>query len=404
MPDPFRRKSKRALHLSTIVFWSALEAACGSSSKNEETTSPRSNDTVDVSTQTTTSSPNNPPAPNPQSQPTDPSTQKWSVGLGLQNLGNTCFANASHKLLANLTDAPSAFDPSLDPEINQDLSTASQQTQDRISLKKAMFPLFKGMAENHQLLLDNQEPIDHQYFEQESSTLFSNIKDSYYALTNEKIPGDQSDAAEYIRFLLDRLAYGKMIDMQDWISCPSSYTNLTPVYHQSVLSLGIDTSPTSRNVMEALQFLLQGSFIDDYTPPPGRKQTCLQQPFFISARGKIPDQLIIQLLRFKKDITGKVLSKIETPVQISQQIQISLYDAPADNKSQPTTIHTTKTFNIKVVVGHSGSLAGGHCFAYVYEPQLKQWFLHNDSSVSPLQEQEVSHQTATAGYLLLYTK
>mmetsp|Transcript_153446 Transcript_153446/g.490475 ORF Transcript_153446/g.490475 Transcript_153446/m.490475 type:complete len:329 (+) Transcript_153446:550-1536(+) len=117
----------------------------------------------------------------------------------------------------------------------------------------------------------------------------------------------------------------------------------------------------------------------------------------------LPSQLIIHLKRFGRDRIDGPLTKIDTPVEFSVDLDLQAYLAQPDMDA---------SYELYGVVNHHGSLGGGHYTANVFvtstsddgegpTPPGGEWFNFNDSRASQASVEDLDHR---AGYILFYRR
>lgn len=103
---------------------------------------------------------------------------------------------------------------------------------------------------------------------------------------------------------------------------------------------------------------------------------------------KLPDILIVTIKRFNN--MGK---KNNQHVKIFPEICMEHYCAGPDK-------HRSK-YKLKAICNHTGSVSGGHYYAYCYSDKKKEWFLANDAMIRPIRTTTISTSQA---YCLFYEK
>ena len=103
-----------------------------------------------------------------------------------------------------------------------------------------------------------------------------------------------------------------------------------------------------------------------------------------------PNVLVIQLKRFENN--KGTLTKISTPVSFPVELNIEPFITPIHKRGK-------YTYSLYAVANHSGSVNGGHYYAYCKNSIDKKWYEFNDSSAKEMKESEVMSRNA---YILFY--
>ena len=124
---------------------------------------------------------------------------------------------------------------------------------------------------------------------------------------------------------------------------------------------------------------------------------------------RLPPILMIQLKRFKYAMSNvgrsrqsfgrqKIDAYVDFPVK-DLDVSEYLLDSVKDHIDNPAKMH----YKLLGVVNHSGTADFGHYYAYCRDGynDNDNWFEYNDSSVSPVREEEVVTKNA---YVLIYRR
>lgn len=289
-----------------------------------------------------TSSPSDGNASNPSlsNEPTDGflnsvSSAQLSQALGTANLGNTCFANSVHKILWKyLGNTFIAANAPQNNELQINFYKFMEALNVRLDmLKKDITHLDKEIA---------KDP----HFSNSLDQIFDNIRDELIArggtgdINGSILKVHQANANSYLEKLLD------IIDF--------NYIN-----RNSILTLGMLLNNKSSTFQEN---------IDNRLNDP----TFLKNELVVNDFPNTPNKIIISMSRgfvHKPEGTTKSTNRLE----FSDKILLNFYD-------QDLTEIVKKNFKVKGFALHSGSLYGGHYFAYLEENGV--WFKHNDSQVT----------------------
>jgi len=102
---------------------------------------------------------------------------------------------------------------------------------------------------------------------------------------------------------------------------------------------------------------------------------------------KLPQVLLIHLKRFTQS-REKMTHLVKYPLSNFSLAEFVI-----------NAVEKNTTYRLAGVIAHTGSLGGGHYTAYGYNSQ--QWFLFNDATVAPVNEEQVVTHNA---YVLFYLK
>jgi len=269
--------------------------------------------------------------------------------VGLQNLGNTCYMNASLQCLRCIS--------TLNVYINKN-------NYDQQNLTGSYFEFVKNIWRT-------------------SATYNPQKIKSNTALVNNQFRNSgQHDAQEFLNTLLDTMHeslkkngssiisdtfYGKYETIVQCRSC----RGITTMYENFMFL----TLPVSENNMENLDGLMkklsysEELFGDNQYHCEKCKRLCdAVKTIRVAA---LPDVLIIHLKRFSK--TNKINNFVDMPTQYGNHELVG-------------------------IVNHSGGLSGGHYTANV--KINNKWYVMNDSSCRIMQENIITHQA----YILFYEK
>ncbi|XP_063234834.1 uncharacterized protein LOC134537871 isoform X2 [Bacillus rossius redtenbacheri] len=253
--------------------------------------------------------------------------------------------------------------------------------------------------------------------------------DSLVALDPAFTSGRQLDAAEFLTRLLEYLGAGPVSSNLEFVletraSCPRcSRSCLSEEVHRMLL-LGV--ADASQEVH--LQALVESYF----TAEARRCEDCSAECRGRTAFRALPRFLIIQLKRYvmQDGVAQKICQAVRIPSNLFMQKSYSnaSYQS-AHQQSSPKTssseafpdtaaqsnmdshyIPRTRTpgdeYSYRLmgtVIHHGSSLHSGHYVADVYSWQQGAWYHYNDSSVSPITEQEVlGWDRQRNSYILVY--
>ncbi len=114
---------------------------------------------------------------------------------------------------------------------------------------------------------------------------------------------------------------------------------------------------------------------------------------------RLPEYLIISLKRFKKNHMGFSYKKIDNAISFpygNDLLDISEYTDGYDKGSALYDLHCVGI--------HSGSMNGGHYYAYCKNPENEKFYQYNDEHVREVNLDHHKNEIYTEGYLLIYKK
>jgi ubiquitin C-terminal hydrolase len=138
---------------------------------------------------------------------------------------------------------------------------------------------------------------------------------------------------------------------------------------------------------EALELKLNEETIDTYNCEHCQGTTAAKRQLVFS---KIPDQLIISLKRFKTEGSFGTYqaTKLANPILFEEQLTVPFQDG-------------VQQYTLNSVICHSGTVSGGHYYSYAKVEG--EWYKFNDSSVQRVVNFH-PHHLRVAGYVLFYEK
>ena len=319
------------------------------------------------------------------SEPND----KWP---GLPNRGNTCFANATFSALAatkyvDYTNHVSPVAKYLQTILNS--KRLGEKSLYRVSA------LAKKMIDNFKVVFNKASA--------NASTDSNRRKGNYF-----KICGRQEDVGDFMSGIMQvindfsatvhALTPYSVIDISSFIYGEDGQ----PASSQEDL-LGILTLNGSRKTNEIwdVSSKLEQFFSEEQLGDP---DVLSDHPNAKNKRllpTKMPKLLIIQLKRFMSDWDRKAkkvtISKLNNKVKIQKELEVDCYTASQTNLNELIKAGS-KLYKVRSIVCHSGSLSGGHYWAYIKGEN--EWYKHDDSSVSVITADRALN--GSEQYVILY--
>lgn len=268
---------------------------------------------------------------------------------GLQNLGNTCYMNATLQVVARLG-----------------LVELSGNT----ALDKSLKFVLEQLREN--------EPIP----KKELETLYREIIAFCTLGVNT-----QEDAGELLIRLLDgRWSQGFVSKTKESRKCSMGHTWSGPELDEPILMVEFNKTSMQENLGQ--YFAKKTRHGIECSACGGAKRDVEFTPKFST----LPKKLIVQLNRFA-DLTNKINTSISgaESITLKKEWMVSSAASPAS---------TDVTYELKGVIVHSGSsLASGHYYSWVKNAK-GAWVEYNDENVSNATDKKGIEN----GYIFVYEK
>lgn len=303
--------------------------------------------------------------------------------VGLPNLNNTCFANASINLLFSATLVKNALMEPL-KQSNESAEAFLARSQFQKATKDLFLARQKGETK-----ICNQLNAFYDAFEKTRKI----IKGSELIGNIDKIRVSQADAHEFMTDILEFLdvkgprlfTYYKFLDGTVKIS------NLEP---QTMLSV-----PLSNNTIKDIianwmvPELMAGA--NQFELSPGVKVDAYRHEAF---ENPLPTSLIVHLIRHSIDSAG-VAHRLSNVVQPDKLLTLTAGDYKDISKTYK------QNYSLKGIIIHIGSTPqSGHYYAYIFDAVKNHWILFNDSVASIVTEAVVMNDAIKNGYIFLYEK
>ena len=340
----------------------------------------------------------------------------FSRALGFKNLGNTCYANAALKFFLAHPHSSALLDPlfhrlpgptELQASLNA-LNTQYQHHEQSIKGDSTWGPP-NDFSQNLLHSFVSYDQTNHTHF-------FDPVSGA----------SQQQDAEEFLSNLLKSLQFDRfnqkmemLLESKTVLQLENGCTRFqfsdepelihtlsAPVYWYT----DQDQKKQIHLTSEAVRRYFSPTPLDPDFKVEGQKMKGTQQQILVSK--KAPEAVIIQLKR--KVWVGRTLEragyfeKASHAIKISKKIDLPLYLNPIEavddlKKFKPTQVK----YRPMAVVVQWGTSSGGHYGAYIYDTDLKSWFLHNDNSVEILKGTQLKNafeDMAKNSYFLLYGK
>lgn len=336
------------------------------------------------------------------------------MSKGLKNLGNTCYLNTTLQCLLHTSTLTSYLRSNKWKSKNIRQSIVITQYK---RLLDYMFPTAESATiDNGDVTLNNFVRLV-QCISMSGNTGNNTVF----------IQGRQQDMAEFLQFMIDCFhaslsmpvsmriegSVNNTLDklmvqsLESWKSffkdeysiitdmCTGQYItqimtvdNIGPVEHSeqfdpfAILTLPVPlVQETTINV--CLDLFSNPEPLNDWK---GSKTNQIRQTEKRMNLWKLPSILIIQFKRFI-DITRKNNALIEFPLELDLTEYCLGYD------------RTNAQYVLYAIGNHTGSLHGGHYYAYCLHPQQQKWYVYNDNMVNEITS---SSLVSTAAYCLFY--
>ncbi len=321
--------------------------------------------------------------------------------VGLQNLGNRCYFNALTQCLLKLEPLNTLLRDNIELYQDNSLARAFVNLQDAYNSETG--PAYR--------------PTDFY------NAIFASSR-TYTAYDLAK--GEQRDSADLFRFITKYLCgtdemkdqpTGIFTELNRFTSTKNYVSNLlennaTYRYLKDInkrLNVGLKETRRCPNNHEITNHTLTqislpinadnlNELLNNYCNQGTAEYFCEQCNDYVTGEERrkffhLPQILSIQLKRFSK--SNGTISKITSGVSIPLDLDVS------DYITSDISDDVSKIYNLIGVVCHSGSLDGGHYFAYVKDGDT--WYKCNDSSATI-----VTNLTSTMGtttpYILFYQR
>jgi ubiquitin C-terminal hydrolase len=382
-----------------------------------------------------------PPQPSPQPRAAAAAVTVLPASRGLQNMGNTCYANTTLQCLAHcipltLYFLRGKFEENIAPNAHAEEAVTNRVgDQVRRSQPCAGTPSLLCLRAYAQLLQEMCTAASanasasafapRELFKQCGKASW--CRNRHGETTTVFAIGQQHDMAEFLQFILDIIhdtshcrvhvaITGKIEGRLDQMMADSythfarhsekqySYVsdmmtgqyyvqnqtcdNMTPSEHSetydpfTMLTLAIPAGTNTCTMYDCLDVLLQSEVIDGWKGELTTRARQIERKTYL---WRLPQLLIVHLKRFLNRFV-----KNECNVQIATELDLSDYCLSTDNQAA--------TYSLYAVGNHEGSLHFGHYYADCKNSQ-NEWHRFNDATVTRI---DPSQMNPEAAYILFY--
>ncbi len=305
--------------------------------------------------------------------------------IGLNNLGNTCFANASLNLLLSASNVQHS--------LNSAIKTSSGESKEAFLARKKLQESLKSLS-LARLRGDPKICNELSAFFDAFESARKIIKGSKRVGSIDKIRREQADASEFLGDVLELLdAEGpSLFGILDFVD---GTQKVLPVENQKLISLHLSEDSTSiqelLNAFSAPEFIGGDNQIENLQ---GLKMDSQRRNFI---NNPPPSSLILSLKRFSYTTATNASERLDTEISFENELSLEATDEKNPSKT------FTHTYVIKSIILHQGSTPrGGHYYAYVFDTTTKRWTKFDDTFVSVVDEKEVRQKAGSDGYVYLY--
>ncbi len=348
-----------------------------------------------------------------------PTETELSRALGFANLGNTCFANASLKLLAAaVADRIDIYNP---PDVAAGpLSRIDAAERDA---RRAFHLLISQLSRNDVSLAPQSD-----YHRMALDIWFDALK-GYLRATNvgggdhltidragarQYIGTHQIDAHEFLVKVADAIGFAERSELLrlavvSEFAPPFGQETTPPAISDEVDQTSFLTLPVTRDT-RSVEGAFQAYIAAERITPDNARHDPTPADRLEIARWRAPldtgqpiRNVIVELGRHSFDRVRKVGVKVSTPIDPTIAFSIPRYDRDrlVTHGTSGSLVNEDLVI-LRAVVVHGGSATGGHYVAYVRDDIRQSWMLHNDREVTPVTEAQMIARAKVDGYIFLY--
>ena len=326
--------------------------------------------------------------------------------VGLKNLSSICYMNS---VLQQFFMMPLFRNAILSLPIPQDLKEDKEDNDNLLFQLIRMFYYLNYSDKGYY----NQKNFVHSFKDYEGNPTKINIQcDAQEFLSRfvEKMEEVLKNNSQ--KFLCNNIFGGTTLQQ---VKCTNPDCGNISERKENINFLSLDIK-NMKNVEECLNKFIIEEKIEDYLCEKCKKKITNIKNVLID---KIPNILIIHLQRFAFSYETFNMEKVNSQVNFEKELNIKKYTVNKDNKDIPLEYFD---YNLQGIIIHSGTAQYGHYYSLTSndfkekekpEDKKDKWFKFNDSSVTKIDYDNISHdafgnnsrdQYGSSAYMLIYQK